>query len=137
MDWSRTLVTKQGPTFEEPLETDARMITHAAALREGLDQALERDEGVFVMGQGVTDPSAMFGVTRDLEGKYGKKRGLSYDHVGPTKPVRYGVQAPLTSRCCATRGLSCHSTQTRETSQLHLASTGLSSRRSLSLSGRI
>lgn len=39
-----------------------------------MDQALDRDERVFVMGQGVDDPMGMFGTTLDLHKKYGGQR---------------------------------------------------------------
>ena len=74
MPWS-----KVKPEIEEPdcflgPETGNRRLSYAAAIREALDQALELDPAVFIMGQGVDDPSGMFGATLDLHKKYGKER---------------------------------------------------------------
>jgi len=51
-----------------------RRLAYAEAIREALDQALESDHRVFVMGQGVDDPSGMFGCTLDLHKKHGSER---------------------------------------------------------------
>lgn len=71
MDWSRTLV-KEEINFEGNKE--GRKLSYAAAIKEGLELAMTNDERVFVMGQGVDDPVGMFGVTTDLQKKYGKDR---------------------------------------------------------------
>ena len=42
-----------------------------AAINEALTLALEHDPSVFVLGQGVDDPSAMFGTTRGLQERFG------------------------------------------------------------------
>lgn len=54
--------------------TGTRRISHVNAVREALDQALERDGRVYVMGQGVDDPGGMFGATLGLHKKYGSSR---------------------------------------------------------------
>lgn len=54
--------------------TGTRRITYVNAVREALDQALERDGRVYVMGQGVDDPGGMFGATLGLHKKYGGSR---------------------------------------------------------------
>lgn len=53
---------------------DARRLPYAQAINEALTQALELDKSVYVMGQGVDDPSGMFGSTRDLHKKFGSDR---------------------------------------------------------------
>lgn len=51
-----------------------RKITYPEAIREALFQALTIDSRVFVMGQGVDDPSGMFGTTRDLHRVFSEDR---------------------------------------------------------------
>lgn len=53
---------------------DIRELTFAQAVREGLDQAMERDERVIVIGEGVPDPKTIFNTTAGLREKYGEKR---------------------------------------------------------------
>lgn len=74
MPWTNILIEKQELGFDEHAGQDVRKLTVPQAIREALDQALERDERVFVMGQGVDDPSGMFGTTLDLHKKYGSER---------------------------------------------------------------
>ena len=74
MPWTNILIEKQELGFDEHVGQNVRKLTVPQALREALDQALERDERVFVMGQGVDDPSGMFGTTLDLHKKYGAER---------------------------------------------------------------
>lgn len=74
MPWTKILIEKQEPGFDEHAGQDVRKLTFPQALREALDQALERDDRVFVMGQGVDDPMGMFGTTLDLHKKYGSER---------------------------------------------------------------
>lgn len=79
MPWTKIMLEKQNTWCEKtPYESEgideARSITHANAVREALDQALARDERVYIMGQGVDDPGGMFGATLDLHKKYGSSR---------------------------------------------------------------
>lgn len=74
MPWTKILIEKQEPGFDEHVGQDVRKLTFPQALREALDQALERDDRVFIMGQGVDDPMGMFGTTLDLHKKYGSER---------------------------------------------------------------
>ncbi|MGA2916342.1 MAG: alpha-ketoacid dehydrogenase subunit beta [Sedimentisphaerales bacterium] len=74
MPWTKISIEKQELGFDEHADHEVRKITFSEALREGLDQALARDMNVFVMGQGVDDPSGMFGITLDLHKKYGGER---------------------------------------------------------------
>jgi pyruvate dehydrogenase E1 component beta subunit len=41
---------------------------------EALSLALEHDPSVFVLGQGVDDPTAMFGTTKGLQARFGRSR---------------------------------------------------------------
>lgn len=49
-------------------------MSFAAAIRDGLEQALTQDPGVIVYGLGTTDPKGVFGTTLDLHRKFGDKR---------------------------------------------------------------
>ncbi len=73
MPWSRIKLD----TVEHDYQgggADARRLSYAQAINESLAQALELDKSVYVMGQGVDDPSGMFGATRDLDKKFGSDR---------------------------------------------------------------
>lgn len=56
------------------LEKTQRILTYGAAVKEGIDQAMAKDENVIVIGEGVPDPKAIFGTTAGLLEKYGAKR---------------------------------------------------------------
>ncbi|MBU1121681.1 MAG: alpha-ketoacid dehydrogenase subunit beta [Candidatus Omnitrophica bacterium] len=73
MPWTKILIEKQGMDFDEHSGQNLRKLTYPEAIREALDQAISYDERVFVMGQGVDDPSGMFGTTLDLHKKYGER----------------------------------------------------------------
>jgi len=60
--------------FSVAQEIPGRSLSYDEAIREALDQALDLDSRVFVMGQGVDDPAGMFGVTLNLHKKYGSQR---------------------------------------------------------------
>lgn len=51
-----------------------RRITYGQAIREALDQAMETDENVVVIGEGVPDPKAIFSTTSGLQEKFGPRR---------------------------------------------------------------
>src|SRR2546426_12638419 len=74
MPWDEGLVNSL--VYDSPSPTEGRVIAYPKAVNEALDLALGRDARVFVLGQGVDDPSAMFGTTRGLKEKYGGDRGL-------------------------------------------------------------
>jgi pyruvate dehydrogenase E1 component beta subunit len=52
----------------------SRDITYAQAIREGLDNAMDSDSSVIVIGEGVPDPKAIFNTTAGLREKYGAQR---------------------------------------------------------------
>ena len=60
--------------FSQESQDSDRRISYAEAIHEALDQALGLDPAVFIMGQGVDDPSGMFGTTLNLHKKYGSDR---------------------------------------------------------------
>ncbi|MCP3943381.1 MAG: alpha-ketoacid dehydrogenase subunit beta [Desulfobacteraceae bacterium] len=74
MPWSRIKTDYIEPDFYGKEITGQRRLTYSESLNEALSQALEIDSSVFVMGQGVDDPSGMFGSTKNLQEKYGAKR---------------------------------------------------------------
>jgi pyruvate dehydrogenase E1 component beta subunit len=77
MPWSRIKPDTNEPDFSNDCLPDnraGRRISYAEAVNEALSQALTLDPRVFVMGQGVDDPSGMFGATRDLHLKFGSDR---------------------------------------------------------------
>lgn len=51
-----------------------RNITFVEAINETLDQLLETDKDVFLIGEGVPDPKCIFGTTKGLAEKYGEDR---------------------------------------------------------------
>lgn len=57
-----------------PDNKEQRQITFAEAIREGLDQAMEKDTSVVVIGEGVPDPKSIFNTTAGLLQKYGGNR---------------------------------------------------------------
>ncbi len=59
------------PDFHVEVNTCNRLLSYSEAIREGLSQALTIDSSVFVMGQGVDDPSGMFGATCGLHEEFG------------------------------------------------------------------
>lgn len=55
-------------------EPTQRQLTFVDAIRESLDQAMESDPSVIVIGEGVPDPKAIFNTTAGLREKYGARR---------------------------------------------------------------
>ncbi len=51
-----------------------RILLYPEAIREALEQEMERDPTVFVMGLGVDDPKRILGTTDGLLEKYGRRR---------------------------------------------------------------
>jgi pyruvate dehydrogenase E1 component beta subunit len=72
MPWDEGLVNSL--VYDKPDPSEGRVVTYAQAINEALALALENDTGVFVLGQGVDDPSAMFGTTRGLQQRFGPER---------------------------------------------------------------
>jgi pyruvate/2-oxoglutarate/acetoin dehydrogenase E1 component len=77
MPWSRIKPDTNEPEFlSAALDggLHGRRISYAEATNEALSQALSLDPRVFVMGQGVDDPSGMFGATKNLHLAFGTER---------------------------------------------------------------
>ena len=51
-----------------------RQLKFFEAIREAIDICLERDRNTYLMGLGVPDPIGVFGTTKGLQDKHGKKR---------------------------------------------------------------
>jgi pyruvate/2-oxoglutarate/acetoin dehydrogenase E1 component len=51
-----------------------RELSYRDAIKEALSQALERDERVFLIGEGIDDPGGVFGTTVGLAEKFGADR---------------------------------------------------------------
>lgn len=67
MPWTKIAVDSAvGNLSFETEGKDKRMLRFSEALREALFQALKRDPGVFIMGEGVDDSGGIFGSTLDL-----------------------------------------------------------------------
>ncbi|MBF0384362.1 MAG: alpha-ketoacid dehydrogenase subunit beta [Candidatus Omnitrophica bacterium] len=74
MPWTKLQIEREEPVFDESQGQNVRKLSYGDAIREALDQALEKDGRVYVMGQGIDDPGGMFGTTLDLHKKYGNER---------------------------------------------------------------
>jgi pyruvate dehydrogenase E1 component beta subunit len=71
MPWSEALIKSQTKISNN---ITGRTLSYTAALNEALALALELDPNVFVLGQGVDDPSGMFGVTKGLHERFSSQR---------------------------------------------------------------
>jgi acetoin:2,6-dichlorophenolindophenol oxidoreductase subunit beta len=72
MPWDEGLVNSL--VYDRPDPGEGRVVSYVQAVNEALALALENDPAVFVLGQGVDDPSAMFGTTRGLQKRFGPDR---------------------------------------------------------------
>jgi acetoin:2,6-dichlorophenolindophenol oxidoreductase subunit beta len=72
MPWDEGLVNSL--VYGRPDPGEGRVVSYAKAINEALALALENDPNVFVLGQGVDDPLAMFGTTRGLPARFGSAR---------------------------------------------------------------
>ena len=72
MPWTKIIIEKQEPGFDEHAGESLRKLTVPEAIRETLEHAMAMDKHVFVMGQVVDDPSGMFGMTLGLQENYCK-----------------------------------------------------------------
>ena len=72
MPWDEGLVNSL--VYDRPDPSEGRVVSYARAVNEALAIALEQDPSVFVLGQGVDDPTAMFGTTNGLAARFGPDR---------------------------------------------------------------
>lgn len=74
MPWTKVLVERQEEFIDKRVGEGQRIISYAEGLREAFSQALENDHRVYLMGQGIDDPSGMFGTTIGLQQRFGHER---------------------------------------------------------------
>ena len=74
MTWSKIRSHIIEPEFYSDSPKGTRRLEYPLATREALETALAIDPDVFLMGQGVDDPSGMFGTTKNLHLKFGQDR---------------------------------------------------------------
>ena len=74
MPWTKVLYQKQPDILDEGYGSGERIVSYGDAIREAFWQALENDDAVYLMGQGVDDPSGMFGTTIGLQQRFGRER---------------------------------------------------------------
>ena len=72
MPWDEGLINSL--VYDRPDPGEGRITSYVGAINEALALALDSDPSVFVLGQGVDDPSAMFGTTRGLPDRFGRQR---------------------------------------------------------------
>jgi pyruvate dehydrogenase E1 component beta subunit len=72
MPWDEGLVNSL--VYDRPDPAEGRVVSCVQAINDALDLAMTHDPSVFVLGQGVDDPSSMFGTTRGLQAKFGPTR---------------------------------------------------------------
>jgi acetoin:2,6-dichlorophenolindophenol oxidoreductase subunit beta len=58
------------------INNKSRLLTYSQAILEGTSQEMDRDDRVFVMGQGVDDPKGTVGTTTGLHDKFGSNRSF-------------------------------------------------------------
>lgn len=73
MPWTKVYIDKAD--FEGTLAKEGlRGVSYQNAIREAQLQLLEKDDRVFLMGEGIDDPGGIFGTTVGLAEKFGKNR---------------------------------------------------------------
>ena len=72
MPWDEGLVNSL--VYDRVDPSEGRVVSYVQAVNEALAVALEHDPHVFVLGQGVDDPTAMFGTTKGLQARFGRAR---------------------------------------------------------------
>ncbi len=72
MPWDEGLVNSL--VYDRPDPKEGRVLSYAQAINEALTIALDSNPEVFVLGQGVDDPTAMFGTTKGLQKQFGVDR---------------------------------------------------------------
>lgn len=74
-----------------------RLTTMAQAIREATEQAMAADPTIFVLGEGVTDPKAIFGTTDGLLKRFGDSRVIEMP-VAENGLTGIAIGAALTGR---------------------------------------
>lgn len=75
MPWTKIQADEAGrPGIFGAEKSTSRELSYRDAIKEGLQQALERDAKVFLIGEGIDDPGGVFGTTVGLAQRFGKDR---------------------------------------------------------------
>lgn len=74
MPWTKVLIERQESVLDEKAGEGDRILSYSESIREAFTQALENDPSTYLMGQGVDDPSGMFGTTTGLQQRFGGDR---------------------------------------------------------------
>jgi pyruvate dehydrogenase E1 component beta subunit len=75
MLWDEKLVRQNATLLMDPGNPSSeRIISYVDALHEAIAYKMQEDPSVFLLGQGVDDPGAMFGVTKGFKELYGPLR---------------------------------------------------------------
>lgn len=74
MPWTKVMVDRQEARLDKGIGEGERILSYPEALNEAFSQSLTNDKRTYLMGQGIDDPSGMFGTTRGLQEKFGKQR---------------------------------------------------------------
>ena len=65
-----------------------KTITFSQATQEAMIEEMERDPSVFVMGEDIARQGGIFGQFKELPGRFGTDRAVSYTHLTlPTKRI--------------------------------------------------
>lgn len=74
MPWTTIEVEKQDKFIINDDSQSGRTISYKDAIFEAMDQSMERDSRVFILGEGIDDIAGVFGTTKGLHEKYGIHR---------------------------------------------------------------
>lgn len=74
MAWDKVMVEVSGSLADSAGDPSVRQLTYRQALHEALQTAMKKDHRVFVFGEGVDDPSGVFGTTAGLAQAFGRVR---------------------------------------------------------------
>ena len=74
MPWTTIQADKRPPAEPFSISGNERQLSYRDAIREALDQALELDQRVFLIGEGIDDPGGVFGTTIGLAASHGARR---------------------------------------------------------------
>jgi 2-oxoisovalerate dehydrogenase E1 component len=69
-----TAVYAPHQSHTEPTDKGQRQLTYTEALNEALDQEMQRDPSVFILGEDIAETGGIFQVTKGLVEKYGAAR---------------------------------------------------------------
>ena len=74
MPWTKVYGFDTAHTAKPAAGTELRELTYREAINEAHVQMLEKDDRVFVFGEGIDDPGGVFGTTTGLQERFGSER---------------------------------------------------------------